>query len=66
MAKNWSRLDNAAKIFPPTSGKADTRVFRLSCTLTEPVDPDPLARALSDAMIDFPSFRYVLKRGLFW
>ena len=66
MAKNWSRLDNAAKIFPPTSGKADTRVFRLSCTLTEPVDPDPLARALSDVMIDFPSFRYVLKRGLFW
>ena len=66
LAKNWSRLDNAAKIFPPTSGKADTRVFRFSCTLTEPVDPEPLARALSDAMIDFPSFRYVLKRGLFW
>ncbi len=66
MAKNWSRLDNAAKIFPPTSGKADTKVFRFSCTLKEKVDPLPLQRALMETMEDFPSFRYVLKRGLFW
>lgn len=66
MAKNWSRLDNAAKIFPPTSGKADTKVFRFSCTLKEKVDSLSLQRALMETMEDFPSFRYVLKRGLFW
>ena len=35
----WSRLDNAAKIFPPTSSARDTKVFRLACTLTQPVEP---------------------------
>lgn len=66
MAKNWSRLDNAAKIFPPTSGKADTKVFRFSCTLNEKIDSQSLQKALLETVEDFPSFRYVLKRGLFW
>ena len=66
MAKNWSRLDNAAKIFPPTSGKADTKVFRFACTLKEKIDPMALQKALMETREDFPSFRYVLKRGLFW
>ena len=36
--KQWSRLDNAAKIFPPTSSKWGTKVFRFVCELIEPVD----------------------------
>lgn len=42
----WSRLDNAAKIFPSTSSKKDPKVFRFSCELTEPVDGQTLQFAL--------------------
>ena len=31
----WRSLDNAAKIFPATSGKKDSRVFRFACELYE-------------------------------
>jgi len=64
--KKWYKLDNAAKIFPPTSGKSDTKVFRLICELREDVDGDMLQSALDAAVKDFPGFRYVLKHGLFW
>ena len=64
--KAWHKLDNAAKIFPPTSSKSDTRVFRFSCELFEEVEQDILQQALDRTMNDFPSFRYVLKRGMFW
>ena len=64
--KKWYKLDNAAKIFPPTSGKSDTRVFRFSCELREVIDGDTLQRALEHTIDDFPSFRYVLKHGMFW
>lgn len=62
----WSRLDNAAKIFPPTSTKRDTKVFRFACELTEPVDGEQLQRALDRTMELFPFYRSVLKRGFFW
>ena len=62
----WYKLDNAAKIFPSTSGKADTKVFRFSCELFERVDGNILQSALDRAIDDFPGFRYVLKRGMFW
>ena len=39
---DWTRLDNAAKIFPPTSNKQDTKVFRFACQLNEWVDQDIL------------------------
>ena len=62
----WYKLDNAAKIFPPTSKKSDTKVFRFSCELTEAVDGDTLQGALDAAIEELPGFRYVLKRGMFW
>lgn len=62
----WSRLDNAAKIFPATSGKKDVRVFRFACELTEYVDPEILQQALDRTMELFPLFRSVLRKGLFW
>jgi len=62
----WYKLDNAAKIFPPTSGKADTKVFRFSCELFEDIDGKLLQSALDRALDDFPGFRCILKRGLFW
>lgn len=62
----WSRLDNAAKIFPSTSSKRDPKVFRFACELTEPVEPAVLQRALERTLEKFPPFRSVLRRGLFW
>ena len=65
-AKPWARLDNAAKIFPPTSSKRDSKVFRLACELTEQVDPEVLQVALDKTVEEFPYFRSVLRHGLFW
>ena len=63
---DWRRLDNAAKIFPCTSTKGDTKVFRFSCELTEPVDPPTLQEALERALEIFPGYRCTLRRGMFW
>lgn len=63
---NWSRLDNAAKIFPPTSSKRDTKVFRFACELKEPVEPALLQKALDKTILQFPFYQSVLKHGLFW
>ena len=65
-APRWSRLDNAAKIFPSTSSRKDPKVFRFSCELTEPVDGQTLQFALDRTMEKFPFYRSVLKKGLFW
>lgn len=62
----WTRLDNAAKIFPPTSAKRDPKVFRFSCELCEPVDPALLQEALDRSLPYFRGFRCVLRHGFFW
>lgn len=59
-------MDNAAKVFPSSRHKADAQVFRLSCELYEPVDPNILQRAVDGAIGQFDLYRFVLKRGLFW
>lgn len=64
--RSWSRLDNAAKIFPFTSEKTDTRVFRFSCQLNEDIDGEILQTAVDKALIDFPTYHCVMKKGLFW
>ncbi len=65
-SKNWYKLDNAAKIVPSTAKGANTRVFRLTCELTEWVDGKVLQLALDEAAEEFPFFNCVLHRGLFW
>lgn len=62
----WARLDNASKIFPAVRSSKDTKVFRLSCELTEDVDEPLLQSALDLTMENFPLFRSVLRRGVFW
>lgn len=63
---SWLRLDNAGKVFPATSGKHDTGVFRFACTLTEPISESGLQQALDRTLEKFPHFLYVLCGGLFW
>lgn len=62
----WTRLDNAAKIFPPNTSEKDTKVFRFVCELKEEIDKAILQRALDKTMELFPMYRSTLRRGVFW
>ena len=66
MKKRWFKLDNTAKIFPPTSNKKDPKVFRFTCVLKENIEKDILQMATDEALDYFPNFRSVLKQGFFW
>lgn len=65
-SKSWARLDNAAKIFPSTIEKTDTRVFRFYCELIEDINKEILQSAVEHTLENFPNFRMTLKRGAFW
>ena len=62
----WMRLDNAAKIYPAAISSSWSSVFRLSVTLSEPVDKAVLSSALEATVHRFPSICARLRRGLFW
>ena len=64
--KRWFRLDNAAKIFPPSSNKKDPKVFRFTCILKEEIEKDILQDSVNEALIYFPNFKSILKQGFFW
>jgi NRPS condensation-like uncharacterized protein len=66
MNKRWYKLENAAKIFPPSANKKDTKVFRFYVELKEYVDPKMLNKALKETLKEFPLFRSTLKKGFFW
>ena len=62
----WMMLDNAAKIFPAARRRNWSNVFRLSATLTEPVDKAMMQTALDVTVRRFPSIAVRLKTGMFW
>lgn len=66
MQKNWYRLDTAALIFPAVARRDWCNAFRLSASLSEPVDPEALQRAVDDLRLRFPSFFVTLHKGAFW
>lgn len=66
MNKRWYKLENAAKIFPPSANKKDTKVFRFYVELKEYLDPKMLNKALTETLKEFPLFRSTLKKGFFW
>lgn len=63
---DWVRLENASKIFPATCNERDTKVFRIACELKDEVEPKLLQQALDLTMADFPLYRSILRKGLFW
>ena len=65
-ALRWLRLDNAAKIYPAARRRNWTNLFRVSATLTEPVDVGVLQAALDATAPRFPSICARLRRGVFW
>lgn len=62
----WMKLDNAAKIYPAAKRKNWSNVFRVSVTLTEPVDRETLKSALDVTVRRFPSMAVRVVRGFFW
>ena len=64
--QQWLRLDNAAKIYPAALRRKWSNVFRLSATLSEPVDRDVLRAALDVTARRFPSIAVRLRKGIFW
>lgn len=62
----WSKLDNASKIFPATSSYKEPKVFRIACELFETVDKEVLQKALDITIEKFPLYKSVLRRGVFW
>ena len=62
----WMRLDNAAKIYPAARRESWSNIYRLSATLTEPVDREILQSALDITVRRFPSIAARLRRGVFW
>ena len=62
----WMRLDNAAKIYPAAKRRNWNNFFRLSATLTEPIDVPVLRAALDVTVRRFPSIAVRLRRGVFW
>ena len=64
--KRWTKLDNAALIYPATMNTIWTALFRLSVTLTEPIDEDILEVAQKRTLQRIPLYANKLRRGLFW
>lgn len=62
----WMKLDNAAKIYPAAKRRDWNNTFRLSATLSEPVNRDILRLALDTTIHRFPSIAAKLRRGTFW
>lgn len=62
----WTRLENSAIIYPSCKTRKYAVVYRMSLTLDRIIDPDLLGDALRAVIHRFPSFRFTVKRGLFW
>lgn len=66
MARNWYKLDNAAKIFPTVKSPKDPNTFRLAAVFKEDINVSILKDALEAALKRYPMFKVRLKRGVFW
>lgn len=62
----WHKLDNTAKIFPVITNEKLSNVFRLSVTLSEPVQKEVLQEALDLVLPWFRVFQVRLRKGFFW
>ena len=62
----WRRLDNSAKIFPMSSGKKYSTVFRFSVVLKEKINPEILKKAVILSLDKYNSFKVRMKSGFFW
>ena len=61
---HWRKLDNSAKIFPISTGKKYSTVFRLSAVLKEKIEPKVLEEAVKQALEKYPFFKVRMKPGI--
>ena len=64
--QNWYRLDNAGVLYSALKKEKYAPVYRFSAVMTEKVDPAALQRAVDRTMPRFPSFRFRIRKGVFW
>lgn len=64
--KSWYQLDNAGKLYSSIISSRATTLFRLSATLTSPIEAVLLQQALELTLERFPFFKVQLKQGFFW
>lgn len=64
--RKWYKLDNAAKIYPPTATSVWAAVFRVSATFKDPIDKETMQKALERTAKRIPAISYTLKKGIFW
>lgn len=62
----WTRLDNAALIFPAAQRRSWSNAYRISLSLFDPVDPAVLQQAFDRTAPRFPSVCVRLRRSTFW
>ncbi len=62
----WRKLDNSAKIFPVSSGKKYSTVFRISAILEEKIKQEILQKAVEETLEKYISFKVRMKTGIFW
>ena len=62
----WRRLDNSAKIFPISSSKKFSTVFRMSAVLKDDINVGILNKSLEITLKKFSAFKVKIKKGFFW
>ena len=62
----WRKLDNSAKIFPLSSSKKYSSVFRIPAVMEEKISPRFLGKAVNRALEKYEFFQVRLKKGFFW
>ena len=66
MQQKLLRLDNASFIYPASLSKKYASLYRMSVTLSEPVDAEILQQALEATVGRIPTFGYTLTGGALW
>ena len=64
--RRFFRFDNAAHIYPAIRNRKQPGIFRVSASLTDPVDPQVLQDALNSTLKRILGFAVKLRKGLFW
>lgn len=62
----WRKLDNSAKIFPLSSSKKYSTVYRISAVMKEEINPKVLEEAVRKGIDKYIFFKVRLKKGFFW
>ena len=64
--RDWYQLDLSAIVYPTLQRRDFSSVYRLSVLLKEEVRPDVLQQALDMTLPRFPTYKAVIRKGLFW